>query len=638
MNHSPQHSQALAVAIHDRLVEGGDVALTGFGLLRRVHEPARVVTREDGRKELFPPQNVIRFLPDASLLTQCDDALVRALSDALPEDPRDPREILDDAVSRLRESFATEKDLVLENVGRFFDEDGLTTFEPADALVGVVNKPFAGLPPIAPRTKAAPGDSATEVASEALTDPVEEASVQEEETGAGDSSELDTAEMPSSDPMEEPESDPATREDFLESTEKPPPLPRTTILDTLAGQSTGDTEEPTSETPASQASENEPESVPPPPPTADDEAETVSVEETSGEDVPEDDVPGKDIIVGGMAAPEAQAEVDPGADETEAHEPEDAATNDDSDDDIDALLEGVWMPAAAASGEAVKEPASETEDHPSDYAEAGSKEDDAAVPLVAAGAGAAAAFAAHIKIASNAEARFEKEKRRNRMAFGFVAALLVLCVLAVIVLWPRFNNRSTVDPQAVENGRTASSGNASAELYATHPGGTTDSERVDDTDLSTFDSPQMQLEEGASTLVPDAEPTVERPQPIAGPTANPAPSPAATPALPAPSARQEPAQPQTGSQLPRQLRGPGQVNPAQGGATWILASGNRTSAEELAARYRRQGYRSSVLAGEANGLTVYRVAVGQFANAAEARGLRSRLPSDAPASTWVLNF
>ncbi|MCH8031386.1 MAG: SPOR domain-containing protein, partial [Bacteroidetes bacterium] len=50
------------------------------------------------------------------------------------------------------------------------------------------------------------------------------------------------------------------------------------------------------------------------------------------------------------------------------------------------------------------------------------------------------------------------------------------------------------------------------------------------------------------------------------------------------------------------------------------------------------GFRSSVLAGEANGLTVYRVAVGQFANAAEARGLRSRLPSDAPASTWVLNF
>ena len=617
MNHSLQHSQALAAAIHNRLVEGGDVALTGFGLLRRVHEPARVVTREDGRKELLPPQNVIRFLPDASLLTQSDDALVRALSDTLPEDPRDPREILDDTVSRLRESFADDKELVLENVGRFSDEDGLTAFEPAEALIGVVNKPFAGLPPIAPRTEVAPGDSTTE----ALADPVEDESVQEEELGDVVSSENDAAEMPSPDPMEEPESDLATPEDSAESPDEPPPVQEATNLDVLALQSTEDTEEPTSETPTSQVSKNEPEAVPPPLPTADDETETIPAEEASEEDV----------SMGGIATPDMQAVVDPAANGTETHEPEDVAV----DDDIDELLAGVWMPAAAASSEPVKEPASRTseiDEHAPVYGEPETEEDHTAVPLVVAGVAAAAV---HTAVASDAnEQPPEVEKRRNRMAFVLVPALLILCVLAVIALWPRFNNRSPVDSQVAENGRAASSSDGSAELFATHAGGTTDSERADDSESSTIDGPQVQPEDGASTIEPDAEHAVERPQP----TTSLAPPPAAAPAPPPPAARPEPAQPQTGDQLPQQLRGPGQVNPAQGGATWILASGNRTSAEELAARYRRQGYRSSVLAGEANGLTVYRVAVGQFAGAEEARGMRSHLPTDAPESTWVLRF
>lgn len=627
MNHSLQHSQALAVAIHDRLVDGSDVALTGFGLLRRVHEPARVVTREDGQKELFPPQNVIRFLPDASLLTQGDDALVQALSDILPEDPRDPREILDDTVSRLRESFATDKELVLENVGRFFDDDGLTAFEPAETLIGVVNKPFAGLPAIAPRTMAGPRDLATE----ALTDPVEDTSVQEEELADVASSEQDTAEMLSSGLKEEPESELATLEDVTPGTEEPPPIPETTILDALAGQLSEDTAEDTdglaSETPTSQVSENEPEVVPPLLPTANNEAETVSVEEASGEDVPEEDVP-----ISGRATPDTPVEDSTAASETEAREPKDAVINDDSDDDV--LLEGVWMPPAAASDEAVSEPvsqSSEIEEHPTGDGQPEIEDDDTAEPLVAVGAGAAVA---HMKFASNANEPPEEEKRRNRMAFVWVPVLLILCVLAVIALWPRFNNRNLIGSQTAENGSTASSSGASAELYATHAGGTIDTELADDADLSTLNSPPMQIEEGVSTIEPDAEPAVGRPRS----TANPAPPPAAAPAPTQPAASPEAAQPQTGDQLPQQLRGPGQVNPAQGGATWILASGNRTSAEELAARYRRQGFRSSVLAGEANGLTVYRVAVGQFANAAEARGLRSRLPSDAPASTWVLNF
>ena len=626
MNHSPQHSQALAAAIHDRLVEGGDVALTGFGLLRRVHEPARVVTREDGRKELLPPQNVIRFLPDASLLTQSDDALVRAFSDALPEDPRDPREILDDTVSRLRESFATDKELVLENVGRFSNEDGLTAFEPAEALVGEVNKPFAGLPPIAPRMEVTREDSTTE----AVTDLVEDEEVYDEDIGADASPERDDAELPSHDSSEVAETDGSSAEIAPESTEEPPPIPESTILDVLALQSTEDTEEPTPETPASQVSENMSVAVPPTLTTANDETKVTPGEEASG----------GDVIVGGMAAPDTQAEDDPPASESEADDPEDAAIDDDSDDGIDALLAGVWMPAADASGKALTESASqtsETEEPPTDYGGPPVEEEDAAMPRVAAGAEAvAASAAAHMKFAVNADARPEEEKRRNRMAFVWVPALLVLVVLAVIALWPRFNNRSPVASQAVENGGTATSRDASAELYATHAGGTTGSERADEPESSTAGGPQVQPEDGASTIEPDAELAVESPQATAIPAPPPVTAPA--PAPPAPPNGGEAAQPQTGNQLPRQLRGPGQVNPAQGGATWILASGNRTSAEELASRYRRQGYRSSVLAGEANGLTVYRVAVGQFAGAEEARGMRSHLPSDAPESTWGLRF
>ena len=588
MNRRSDQISALATAIYGQLSGGSDVVLTGFGCLRRVHEPARVSTRDDGQKVLLPPQNVIRITADTSLLAASDDALVRALSDALPEHTRDPREILDDIVSRLRESFASDKELFLEKVGHFSEEDGLTVFKADDSLVAEVNKLFAGLPPIAPRPEAGSDYSRTEAVSPS---PVEESI--------------------------------------------PPLIPPTTVLDVLASQSIArqsndDSEELGAQEPTSEELESESEAVPPPLPTADD-AETTPTEEVFadavllGETAESDTRDSVDKAANEMDVPESEADVTTPEDDGI----EDAGT----DDDIDALLANIWTPAAEASGDDTLEPASSTSDLDEDalvFEELETEEEEYAVsPLVAAGAGVATS--ARAPFTFDPDGLPERERKRNRMALVLVPAVLVLCTLTVIALWPRFNNGSMVGSQLAENGGAESLREASTDtaLYATHAGGIVDSDLAGDSDLSTFESAQMQQEDDASSPEPRPESVVEIPQPaprVSAPTSPPA------------AARSEPTPPQIPDLLPEQLRGPGEVNPSDGGATWIVASGNRTSAEDLAARYRRQGFRSSVLAAEANGLAVYRVAVGQFANAAEARQHRSRLPADAPAGTWVLNF
>jgi hypothetical protein len=90
--------------------------------------------------------------------------------------------------------------------------------------------------------------------------------------------------------------------------------------------------------------------------------------------------------------------------------------------------------------------------------------------------------------------------------------------------------------------------------------------------------------------------------------------------------------------LPDPLRGPGDVVPAQGGVTWVVASTERATAEQLAAQYRRDGYRASVLTGLVRGQTVHRVAVGQFESIEEARRLHAGLPQYTPQDAWALRL
>ena len=59
----------------------------------------------------------------------------------------------------------------------------------------------------------------------------------------------------------------------------------------------------------------------------------------------------------------------------------------------------------------------------------------------------------------------------------------------------------------------------------------------------------------------------------------------------------------------------------------------REEAEALRDRYRRAGYRSSVLTARGG---QFRVCVGQFPSRDDAIRLRNRLPPQAPADTWAL--
>lgn len=504
--------------------------LTGIGQLHRVHEPASVETRDDGQKVLLPPREVIQFTPNKSLSGRYDDALVNAFTRSLQAEIENPREAIDETLVVLRKQLEESGEFDMEDVGSFVGEDGKVVFEPANALTNLVNKPFAGLPPIAPR---------------------EEATAQEE-------------------------------------------------VDEFVDEPTEGVDEPVTMEPA--------------------------------EDVEEDEKAAATVL--------EQLVDQTGKDDAEEQPLDESNEDAEIDEDIDALLANVWAPVATASGDENYDRLSRTsemEEQSATTDAVASEEEDTAVPVVAVAAGTAIATSAAALMSPEQRARDRnaEPKKRRGMGVVLVPALLVLFALAAIVLWPRFTGGNEADSQFANDESGAASDETSDPLYATHAGGRADAVENESEDISTFESPQM-LQDGDEPTSEDVgEPVAERPRQAVAPPENQSATP--TPAPP-PVARSEPAPRRTSNELPSQLRGPGEVNPAQGGSTWILASGNRTSAEELAARYRSQGYRSTVLPGEANGIAVYRVAVGQFADAAEARTHRSRLPSDAPASTWVLNF
>ena len=60
----PTPDAALAAAVRDLLAAGQPAVLDGVGVLRRVHEPARVEVRGDGARVLHPPRNGVRFEPE----------------------------------------------------------------------------------------------------------------------------------------------------------------------------------------------------------------------------------------------------------------------------------------------------------------------------------------------------------------------------------------------------------------------------------------------------------------------------------------------------------------------------------------------------------------------------------------------
>lgn len=125
---------------------------------------------------------------------------------------------------------------------------------------------------------------------------------------------------------------------------------------------------------------------------------------------------------------------------------------------------------------------------------------------------------------------------------------------------------------------------------------------------------------------------------VEAPPAVPDPSPlAADNTAAAQDAEAPPSQPSSPFAAP--LRSDDPVVPAAGGYTIVVYSEtNQSLAEEEAARYREQGFRSGLLALE-DGAARYRVAVGQFGTLEEAAQQRDEHAGAAlPADSWVLRL
>ncbi|HEX9950505.1 MAG TPA: hypothetical protein VGB53_01955 [Rubricoccaceae bacterium] len=82
----------------------------------------------------------------------------------------------------------------------------------------------------------------------------------------------------------------------------------------------------------------------------------------------------------------------------------------------------------------------------------------------------------------------------------------------------------------------------------------------------------------------------------------------------------------------------GVVEAQQGGFTWVVNSTSGPEAQEQAARYRRLGYRASVLRALVSGRWVFRVALGQFPSVDVAEWARPFLPLDIRRDTWLLRL
>lgn len=87
------------------------------------------------------------------------------------------------------------------------------------------------------------------------------------------------------------------------------------------------------------------------------------------------------------------------------------------------------------------------------------------------------------------------------------------------------------------------------------------------------------------------------------------------------------------------LRGTGGIDRGAGGFSLIVASSTqRELAEEVAAPFREEGYRTDILAERVDGVMRYRAAIGQFPTLAAAGTAREELAGELPDGTWVLRI
>jgi hypothetical protein len=580
------------------------------------------------------------------------DALLPAFARHLGVPPEAARPVLDELVGALRGALDAGEAVTLDGVGRFSREDGEFRFEAFPALLGAVNASFAGFPPIAPpvppREEPPPAAGDAPALAEDEAPPLFAVPLEVPEPDAED----DEFAAPRFDaPADSASHGPGAGVGAMEEAPIAPIPTAPTVVSAAVEEPEPEVEDAFAAPDAAEALE-----VEPPPPLRD------LSSDVEGEP-PETPV----AVAVAVASTEEPREEAPPAEEVAAE----AADTADLDDELDTILAGVWAPASPSSpdhplgptsepliedaefdvvgeqGEppiapapmsspaAPDEPADETmeEEAPAEAPPAPAGEETEAdrhearvppvvvpIPSPAVEAGGPAFTPPPPSAPPRPPATWRPapvaprpapERRRSRGLVFWLPLLLAVAALALVLLWPRGDDAPEDDANLA----------TSTALPADSVAGAADSARV-----------TAQDDEEVPEDIPEDAPPVD-----AAPD-QPARPPAPEPGTPPPTA--EPGAPPSApsSAIPAPLRGPGSVDPARGGATWVLGSGARADAEQDVARYRRQGYRTGVLTGTVNGRTVHRVAVGQFASFQEAQRYRSALPPGAPPDAWVLRL
>jgi hypothetical protein len=523
--------------------------------------------------------------------------------------PEEARPALDLALSALRQVLEIEGTVTLGGVGTFSDDGVSRLFEPDPLLIAAVSGDYAGLGPVA---------EPTPVAVPFLTSfPV---------VPATDASEVSAA-----------------------------PL----------ADRTGEAERSPVEVPA--------EAEPIQPTPIGDAADFVAPVAAAAAFVDADETPDE------IAEPVESPPVDAG----EFHA---AARDETIDADLAAAMAGVWAPAQAPPLSPLRPPGEDfarevgpsDEDDQSTLAFEDAEYSFVTAPPTAADVAAepvysapppppfapAAPFAATATVTPPAAAYRSYDEQDGR---GWKSLWLVVPLVAVIAaglwFWTRRGAQDdSAPPRAEDVAAPAPATDAAGSHEMAAAGGAAGDSAVEDSDLPpesvgdaeptaappTAGAPADRAPAVATTPARSDRPAADeaaayRPAPIRrqpAPQPEPAPTRPVTtpnPATPPPPTRQAPAEPAPQGEA-WGLRGGGTVDASAGGVTWILNSTTEGEARAQVERYRALGYRAEVLSAVVDGRRVYRVAVGQFANAAEAHAARTLLPDDAPADAWILRL
>ncbi|WP_412062674.1 SPOR domain-containing protein [Rubrivirga sp. IMCC45206] len=671
---------AVAAALRERLLAGRPAPLPGLGTLVRQHVPSRVEERPDGTRVLLPPGETIGLGPaDAGA-----DSLAQpfAAFSGIPADRADAAYA--QAMDQIEAVLSATGEVRLVGVGLLRRTSGGVVLGVEADLLAAVNRRYEGLTPVATPT-AAPGPAAMRPAPPSVARPAQEPAPTEapdreptapaasESTAPPAASPLDAAFETDADgvdaplPDAEPADGPvATGPPVPDQPTEPPSASDDPRAAPLSAPPSADgphaaTDLDRAEAPAPDGPDGDPTETPLAVPFGGPEApplpEVLPPTPTEADEDWGDDTWAAPAVTGaaadlGTELPIEDADFDvvvPGLDE-----PEDLAPG------IDAFTHTFGQPVTAPDG---------SPEPPAPPAEVVGSLDDAPATPRAPGEPAAAppvpietvgppVGSGPPTAAPLADPDRAPEPATRRVWPWALLVLLVLAAVAAVAFWDQI--ATLVDRPAPGQTYTASAGGASSTDASTAPAFAVPEDPDPADSLVGAGLPPSPTPDGAARSDesrPGGTAEVAEPAPPAE-TASPRPQPA--PSRPAPRADDDgdaSIQPALGrapaaglAMLPPRLAGldvrdvnalsgPDEIAPRAGGYSFVvLSTPALAEAERLAVRWRRAGYRTSVLTADVGGRSMYRVVIGQFSSRDQALRLRDRIGPQAPADTWLLDL